>query len=117
MEQRVFGKYILKNLGKINIILGKNGCGKSTLLKEIEKIVAAEKNKDYGTIKYITPERGGVLSYQPHIDSNMQTNPNHLSNTRRKNQNSEFRQQSIVQFKHVETMFLRFKMLLQCTQQ
>lgn len=26
--------YTLNNLGKINVILGKNGCGKSTLLKK-----------------------------------------------------------------------------------
>ena len=34
--------YKLKNLGKINVILGKNGCGKSTLLKEVERFLFSQ---------------------------------------------------------------------------
>jgi ABC-type cobalamin/Fe3+-siderophores transport system ATPase subunit len=51
--------YELKALAKINVILGKNGCGKSTLLKAFEQALRTEGDK-----KYITPERGGVLTYE-----------------------------------------------------
>lgn len=49
--------YTLNNLGKINVILGKNGCGKSTLLQKIEQCVSSRKY--FGNIKYIIPESGG----------------------------------------------------------
>jgi len=65
-------KYELKNLNAVNILLGKNGCGKSTLLREVSTSI--ENREKYGSIKYITPERGGVLTYDPGIANILATN-------------------------------------------
>lgn len=98
-------EFALRNLGKINVILGKNGCGKSTLLKNTEKYLF--KNQSYGKIKYITPERGGALVYDPSVEMNMANNTLWLFESRRKNQFGSFRQQSIAQFRHLELLFYR----------
>ncbi|MDR3501242.1 MAG: AAA family ATPase [Legionella sp.] len=97
-------EYQLKNLGKINIILGKNGCGKSTLLKKISRTIDVNL---YGKIKYITPERGGSLTYEPNIDHNISTNSSWLSDTRYVNRLENFRQQSVAQFRNLELLFHR----------
>ena len=56
----LFSDYRLKDLSKINVVLGTNGCGKSTLLKQADsQFISA----DIGKKKYVTPERGGVLTY------------------------------------------------------
>ena len=100
------GGYTLNNLNKINILLGKNGCGKSICLKALDEVLV--KNKDsYGRIKYITPERGGLLSYEPSFDVNLTRDENWISNTRRANQFNQFRQQSISQYKRLEYSSLR----------
>lgn len=87
------GGYTLKNLNKINILLGKNGCGKSTLLKSIEGHLD---RAEWGNTKYITPERGGSLIYEAGIEQNILTNLNWLPESRRKNQFNQFRQQSVI---------------------
>ncbi|HCD9263666.1 TPA: AAA family ATPase [Legionella pneumophila] len=97
--------YHLTNLGKINIVLGKNGSGKSTLLKEIETAVSSDAS--YGVIKYITPERGGNLEYNPGIDNNISQDKNWMPSTRRVNRYESFRQQSIAQFRNLELLFFR----------
>ena len=61
--------YTLKNLNKINILLGKNGCGKSFLLRQVEQGLGG-KGDHYGKTKYITPERGGSLVYDAGIEQN-----------------------------------------------
>lgn len=99
--------YCLKNLGKINIILGKNGSGKSILLKEIEKGISIDSR--YGKIKYITPERGGTLIYEPNIERSIVSDMKWLTDTRRNNQLSNFRQQSVAQFRNLELLFYREK--------
>lgn len=101
-------KYSLKNLGKVNVILGKNGCGKSTLLKEIETYLQSD-DRTYGKIKYISPERGGVLNYDPSVENNIENNKLYLTGTRRQNRVSNFREQSIAQFRKLELLFYREK--------
>jgi ABC-type phosphate transport system ATPase subunit len=96
------GGYRLTNLTKINVILGKNGCGKSTLLKAVERTLDAD-----GFKKYITPERGGVLIYEPNVEQNLNSNAGWLGELRRQNQFPQFRQQSIVQFRRLELAVLR----------
>ena len=99
------GEYRLSGLSKIDVLLGKNGCGKSSLLKEIDRLT---RNKDgYGTVKYITPERGGVLKENPGIASSIAGNEQWLPETRRTNRFESFREQSIAQFKTLELLFLR----------
>jgi predicted ATPase len=99
------GGYTLKNLNKINILLGKNGCGKSFLLREVEKGLSSKRDF-YGRTKYITPERGGSLVYEAGIEQSTITNLTWLSDTRRKNQFNQFRQQSVAQFRKLETIVL-----------
>src|SRR3989344_1761802 len=98
--------YTLKNLNKINIILGKNGCGKSTLIRKIEQSLSSQ-TEIYGKTKYITPERGGVLIYEAGIEQTLSNDLNWLSGQRRRNQATNFRQQSIAQYKKLEWLVLR----------
>ena len=49
MDTIISGGYKLENLGKLNILLGKNGCGKSTLLKEVEKNIRSNVSGLYST--------------------------------------------------------------------
>lgn len=92
-------EYHLIGLDRINAILGKNGCGKSTLLKRFEQNLSGDM---IGAKKYITPERGGVLSYQANVEDNQTTNTNWIAETRRANQFMQFREQSVVQFRLLE---------------
>jgi len=107
MDINDIGGYNLTNLGKINVILGKNGCGKSTLLKNLESNIAGNRGEDWGITKYITPERGGILTYDAGIEQNITNDSNWLLGTRRVNQYSQFRQQSIAQYRKLELMILR----------
>ena len=90
----------LVNNAKFTILLGKNGAGKSTLLREID-------SADQFNTKYISPERGGTLKYDPGVDQNMSNNENWIINDRRKNRTEQFRQQSTAQFRNLEVMVLR----------
>jgi len=97
--------YNLNNLDKVNIILGKNGSGKSIALKKVEQSLANDVT--IGTAKYISPERGGDLRYDASVDTNLSQNPTWLSNQLRKNQFSQFKQQSVSQFRKLELLCLR----------
>lgn len=90
---------LVKN-ARFTVLLGKNGSGKSTLLRKIDS---------YGQFntKYISPERGGSLKYDPNVDLNMSNNENWIINDRRKNRTEQFRQQSTAQFRNLEVMVLR----------
>lgn len=85
---------------KFTALLGKNGAGKSTLLRSIDS------SNQFNT-KYISPERGGSLKYEPNVELSISNNPNWLSDTRRKNRTDNFRQQSTAQFRNLEIMVLR----------
>jgi predicted ATPase len=97
--------YTLNQLNKINAILGKNGCGKSTALKKVQE--ALENDQAFGNTKYITPERGGSLKYDPNIEINTSNNPSWLSLMLRKNQFNQFKEQTILQFRKLELLSLR----------
>ena len=75
------GGVTLTNLSKFNVLLGKNGCGKSTVLKSLDG--ALDKNA-FGQVRYISPERGGLLNYEPGIDQAITGDLNWLRNARRK---------------------------------
>src|SRR3989344_2731270 len=97
--------YTLHDINKINIVLGKNGSGKSTMLSRIEEGVSSQ-TETYGKTKYITPERGGALIYEAGIDQSL-SDINWLSGQRRRNQAITFRQQSVAQYRRLETLVLR----------
>lgn len=96
--------YDIKNLKKINVILGKNGSGKSTMLRNLEQHSSEIKN--FGKSKYITPERGGSLVYEAGTEQNLTSNASWISNERRKNLAPAFRQQSVAQYRRLKDMVL-----------
>lgn len=92
-------KEIIRNK-RFTVLLGKNGAGKSTMLRTLDSTA------DINT-KYITPERGGTLKYDPSIESNLTNNENWLTQVMRKNRFEKFREQSAYQFRNLETLVLR----------
>jgi len=99
------GGYSLRNLGRINVVVGKNGCGKSRLLKTLEEALGADET--IATVRYLTPERGGMLQYLPNVDNNIIADQTWLRETRRSNQFSQFREQSVALFRNLEITTLR----------
>jgi energy-coupling factor transporter ATP-binding protein EcfA2 len=93
------------NLSKINVLLGKNGSGKSTLLRIFDQNKSALPN--VGDARYITPERGGLLSYQGGIETQLAGSPSWGADVRRRNQYDNFRQLSVTEFRRLETLVLR----------
>lgn len=87
----------LTNLARINLILGKNGCGKSTVLRQVETPGDFIPNR--GNVTYLTPERGGVLIYEPHIEQQIFTNASSLRMQRNANQFGQFKQQTVTQYR------------------
>jgi ATPase subunit of ABC transporter with duplicated ATPase domains len=98
-------KYSLRGLSRVNILVGKNGCGKSTVLKQVEHALSGDTN--FGRVRYITPERGGRLHYEPNVEQTILNEANWLSNSRRANQFTQFREQSMVQYRKLELLCLR----------
>lgn len=98
------GHYHLENLSKINILLGKNGSGKSTLLKNVEQHLT---NSAQGECNYVTPERGGTLSYSANVEQNSATNDDWILGQKRQNQWNQFKSYSISQFRKLELLSLR----------
>lgn len=99
------GPYKLVALTKINVVLGKNGCGKSTMLKALDAILSS--SGDYDSVKYINPERGGSLVHEPNIEQQVMNDRQWIASTRRVNQFGQFRQQTVAQYRMLETNILR----------
>lgn len=85
---------------RFTVLLGKNGAGKSTLLRSVD-------SSEQFSSKYISPERGGTLVYDPGVDQAIFHDKHWMVNDRRKNRTEQFRQQSAAQFRNLETMVLR----------
>lgn len=98
------GHYRLTNLSRINVLLGKNGCGKSSLLKKIEQHL---KGQNIGEVNYVTPERGGTLTYNANVEQNSTNDENWVLSHKRKNQWTQFKAYSISQFRKLELLSLR----------
>ena len=94
--------YTLDDLGMINIVLGKNGCGKSIMLRKLEGAPPQST-----TIRYITPERGGYLECDPGVEDAINRQSDWMNEARRNNLSDNFRQQSIAQYKKLESLVLR----------
>lgn len=105
MDFDLGGGHFLRGLDRKNILLGKNGCGKSRLLKVTETSLRNRPN--IGALRYLSPERGGLLQYQAGIEENLASNVGWLADSRRQNQASQFRQQSASQFRRLEILILR----------
>jgi len=85
---------------RFTVFLGKNGAGKSTILRSLD-------SSDEFSTKYISPERGGTLKYDPNVEANISNNENWMIQDRRKNRTEQFRQQSTAQFRNLEVLVLR----------
>ena len=99
------GGYSLLGVDGVCVIVGKNGCGKSTVLKQFEQNLQGREG--YGVVRYISPERAGVLSYEPNVERNMLSRPTWLPEARRQNQSDTFKQQSATLFRRLELLTLR----------
>jgi ABC-type cobalamin/Fe3+-siderophores transport system ATPase subunit len=97
-----FNEYQLRSLEAINVVLGKNGCGKSRLLRSLEAA-----HRDNAHVRYISPERGGELAFNANVLTQIEANPTWLSDERRRNLATQFRQASFVEFRRLETLVLR----------
>lgn len=104
MDLSNIGGFTLNSMSRINVVLGKNGCGKSYLLKKLEEGLNGQR---LGKIRYISPERGGLLQYEAGIEQNIYNNPEWMVSVRRRNQSENFRQQSAVLFRRLELLELR----------
>ncbi len=100
------GNHKLTGLGRINVVLGKNGCGKSTLLKEVNRTVRSNPDQ-WGAAKYITPERGGILIFDPNIEPSARNSPDWIASVTEKNQYSQFKQQTFYQFERLQLTVLQ----------
>lgn len=94
--------YSLTNLTNINIMLGKNGCGKSTILRDITEMIFNDT-----LIGYISPQRGGLLHYNPGVESTMRNNHGWQEQSRKVNYSDSFKPQSIANYRNLELNVLR----------
>jgi ABC-type cobalamin/Fe3+-siderophores transport system ATPase subunit len=98
-----FGGYSISDLGRVNVLLGKNGCGKSTVLREMYRyVVQGPQGELWTQAKYVTPERAGSLVYNPNTETNIANNPTWLTDTRLVNQFNDFKQQTMAQYRQLE---------------
>lgn len=97
MDLTTTAGYRLQGLTRLNVVLGKNGCGKSTLLKAASAAVRGD-TVTWGSSKYITPERGGTLSFDQGIEANVRSSPGWLHGALENNQYNQYKQQTVYQF-------------------
>ena len=105
MDLEKVGSFSLFGLSRFNVILGKNGCGKSFLLRDIETALPYKAKN--ARIRYVSPERGGFLQYDPNIEQTIANNPTWMAEVRRRNQSDSFRRQSATLFRLLELLVLR----------
>jgi AAA15 family ATPase/GTPase len=55
---RGFGRFAMKNLGRVNLIVGANNCGKTTVLEAVNVLMS---NGNLSTIWSILNRRGEVI--------------------------------------------------------
>lgn len=79
--------WVLKDLTDITVIFGRNASGKSTLLRTIL-------NKDKKNRHYVSPERSGQISFEPHLMRN-EMDAEKREGERNKNMVIDFRQRVI----------------------
>lgn len=99
-------KHTLRDVGlsHINIVLGKNGVGKSELLRKLDVEYSNEKDSWY--VKYISPERGGELTFDASTQQNLRSS-DWATSARRRNRVSQFRNMSFAEYHTLEILVLR----------
>jgi energy-coupling factor transporter ATP-binding protein EcfA2 len=104
MVDLVFKEVALRNVNRINIVLGRNGAGKSRLLRSLDKWMA--KDGQY-RVRYVSPERAGIFNRDANVETNMVGNPDWAINVRRANQSPQFKAMSHVYLRNAESAYLR----------
>ncbi|HNA27830.1 MAG TPA: AAA family ATPase [Nitrospira sp.] len=97
-------KIELKNLNRINVIIGRNGAGKSRFLRALDNEMVINKN-NY-RVSYVTPERAGIFQRDPGIETNTSNSADWAANTRRANQASGFKAMSHFALRNAERAYL-----------
>src|SRR3989344_8706963 len=78
----------ITNLGRVNVLFGKNGTGKSTFLRDVYK----SQSNDF---HLVVPERGGGnMLYQSNI-FDQENKENERKSVRSKNWDSQYKERSI----------------------
>lgn len=95
---------LLRDLGRVNVILGRNGSGKSRLLRDFDQMMSS--NEQF-RVRYVTPERAGTFQRDGNVDTSASTHPQWASNVRRNNQAPNFKQMSHLHLREAEFKFLR----------
>src|ERR1700676_2870524 len=73
--------------------------GRKRLRQELPALQLEQGLKQHaGTIKYLSPERGGLLQYEARIEQNVTHDPAWLGNTRRRNRQSNFANRAPLSF-------------------
>ena len=105
MDYEGINGFDLINCHSVNVIIGKNGSGKSFLLRQAEQGFRGTPNA--GLVRYISPERSGILQYEAGVDQAMQQNVSWLDNERRRNQVGNFKPSSMAALRQLELAYLR----------
>lgn len=100
-----FSTSCLRNLGDVNVVLGKNGVGKSELLRALDDYLTRHPEKFLS--KYISPERAGEFAYHSSVEMNVRSSERWASDTRRRNRVAEFRNLSFWEYRNLEVLALR----------
>ncbi len=105
MDYENVSGFSLINIAQKNLLLGKNGSGKSFFLRNIQS--ALKNFPTTGKVRYISPERAGMLNYEPSIDNAISNQANYLDNIRSNNQIGNFKEQSVALYRKLELLTLR----------
>ena len=94
----------LKDVNRINVILGRNGAGKSQFLRGLD-LGMCQAPTDF-RVSYVTPERAGTFQRDANIETNAANNVNWATSTRRANQAYGFKSMSHLALRKAERAYL-----------
>lgn len=99
------GTVEIKDLNRVNVILGRNGAGKSRLLRLLDQQMRA----DAATyrVSYVTPERAGTFQRDANVETNSTNSPEWAATARRANQAAGFKAMSHLALRNAERAYLR----------
>lgn len=95
---------ILRGITSVNVIVGRNGAGKSRFLRELDATLSNDKQVN---VRYICPERAGVLQPEGSVITSMELEPNRHRLNRRRNQDGSFKATSAHFLRELETVYNR----------
>lgn len=94
----------LKDVNRINVILGRNGAGKSQFLRGLD-LGMCQAPTNF-RVSYVTPERAGTFQRDAGIEANAANHATWATDTRRANQASGFKSMSHLALRNAERAYL-----------